>query len=173
MIQSFICCDFTDIFLCGLQLLHLIILRRFQYKPFPTHEKSAKDETLKHLILGRNTKTISIFNPFPDTTILQQTTLNKFYQKIENLYNWMDNLWHKAENIVSKGEIACFEQFLLVFKKPSAAEASESVYFRERVIFNYCIDLKTLMKIEITHYVDIIHNLSTIQIFSHKLLVWF
>ena len=34
------------------------------------------------------------------------------------------------ENIVAKGEIARFEQFLLshyVFKKPSAAEASESV----------------------------------------------
>ena len=39
------------------------------------------------------------------------------------------------ENIVAKGEIACFEQFLVlsVFKKLSAAEASESVYMRERV----------------------------------------
>ena len=37
----------------------------------------------------------------------------------------------KVENIVAKGEIACFEQF--VFKKPSAAEGSESVYMRERV----------------------------------------
>ena len=26
-------------------------------------------------------------DPFPHTTILQQTTLNMFYQKIENLYN--------------------------------------------------------------------------------------
>ena len=46
----------------------------------------------------------------------------------------MDNLWFKVENIVSKGEIARLEQFLLchyVFKKPSAAEASESVYMRE------------------------------------------
>ena len=37
---------------------------------------------------------------------------------------------------MAKGEIACFEQFLLchyVFKKMSAAEASESVYIRERV----------------------------------------
>ena len=42
----------------------------------------------------------------------------------------------KVENIVSKGEIARFEQFLLLplcFQKPSAAEASESVYMRERV----------------------------------------
>ena len=53
-------------------------------------------------------------NPFPHTTILQQTTLNIFCQKIENLYNWMDNLWLKVENIVSKGEIARFVQFLLL-----------------------------------------------------------
>ena len=53
-------------------------------------------------------------NPFPHTTILQQTTLNIFCQKLENLCNWMDNLWLKVENIVAKGEIACFEQFLLL-----------------------------------------------------------
>ena len=35
-------------------------------------------------------------------------------QKIENLYNWMDNLWLKVENIVEKEEIARFEQFLLL-----------------------------------------------------------
>ena len=38
----------------------------------------------------------------------------------------MDNLKLKVENIVAKGEIARF-------KKLSAAEASESVYMRERV----------------------------------------
>ena len=47
------------------------------------------------------------------------------------------------ENIVAKGEIARFEQFLVlsnfffchyVFKKVSAAETSESVYMREKVI---------------------------------------
>ena len=42
------------------------------------------------------------------------------------------------ENIVAKGEIASFDQFLLlslynVFKTQSGAEASESVYMRERV----------------------------------------
>ena len=40
------------------------------------------------------------------------------------------------ENIVVKGEIGRFEQFLLLslcFKKLSAAEASESAYMRERV----------------------------------------
>ena len=49
----------------------------------------------------------------------------------------MYNLWRKVENIVAKGEIARFVQFLLLslydFKKLSAAEASESVYMRERV----------------------------------------
>ena len=49
------------------------------------------------------------FNPFPHTTILQQTTSNIFCQKIENLYNWMINLWLKVENIVTKVEIARFE----------------------------------------------------------------
>ena len=41
----------------------------------------------------------------------------------------MDNLRLKVENIVAKGEIARH----YVFKKQSAAEASESVYMRERV----------------------------------------
>ena len=48
----------------------------------------------------------------------------------------MDNLWQKVENIVAKGEIARFVQFLLLSlfsKKPSVAKASESVYMRERV----------------------------------------
>ena len=53
-------------------------------------------------------------NPFPHTTILQQTTLKIFCQKIEYLYNWMDNLWLKLVNIVAKGEIAHLEQFLLL-----------------------------------------------------------
>ena len=63
-------------------------------------------------------------NPLPHTTILQQTTLNVVCQKIENLHNWMDNLWQKVENIVAKGEIAHFVPFFFchhVFKKPSAA----------------------------------------------------
>ena len=54
-----------------------------------------------------------LFNPFPHTTILQQMTLNIFCQKMKNLYNWMDK-WLKVENIVAKGEIARFEQFLLL-----------------------------------------------------------
>ena len=77
-------------------------------------------------------------NPFLHTTILQQTTLNKFCQNIENLYNWMDNLWLKAENIVAKGEIARFEQFLylsLCFQKTVCCRGVRnlSVYMRERL----------------------------------------
>ena len=55
-----------------------------------------------------------LFNPFPHTTILQQTTLNVFCQNIDNLHNWMDNLWQKVENIVAKGEIARSVQVLLL-----------------------------------------------------------
>ena len=47
-------------------------------------------------------------NPFPHTKILQQTTLNIYCPKIENLYNWMDNLWLKVGNIVALGAIASF-----------------------------------------------------------------
>ena len=74
-------------------------------------------------------------NPFPHTAILQQMTLNVFCQNIDNLHNWMDNLWQKVENILAKGEIAQNNFFFChyVFKKLSAAEASESVYIRERV----------------------------------------
>ena len=43
----------------------------------------------------------------------------------------MDNLWLKVENIVAKGEIACFEQFLLLslcFQKAvSAAEGEDQL----------------------------------------------
>ena len=48
----------------------------------------------------------------------------------------MDNLWQKVENIVTKGEIARFVQFLLLslcFQKTSAAYASECVCKWERV----------------------------------------
>ena len=57
---------------------------------------------------------IDILTLSQNTTNLQQTTLNLFCQKKENLYNLLDNLWLKVENIVSKGEIAHFEQFLLL-----------------------------------------------------------
>ena len=45
-------------------------------------------------------------------------------------------LLKKVENVVANGEIAQFEQFFLLsqcLQKSSSAEASESVYMRERV----------------------------------------
>ena len=66
------------------------------------------------------TKQWENINPFPHTTILQQTTLNVFCQNIENFHNWMDNLCN-------------FFFCHYVFKTPSAAEAQESVYMRERI----------------------------------------
>ena len=34
---------------------------------------------------------------------------------MENLFNWMNNLWLKVENILAIGDIARFVQFLLLF----------------------------------------------------------
>ena len=62
---------------------------------------------------GKISNFLFYLNPFPHTTILQQTALNIFCQEMENLYNWMNNLWLKVENIVAIEEIARFEQFLL------------------------------------------------------------
>ena len=40
------------------------------------------------MITGKTMETFqNLINPVPHTTILQQTTLNIFCQKIENLYN--------------------------------------------------------------------------------------
>ena len=68
-------------------------------------------------------------NPFPHTTILQQTTLNVFCQNIKNLHKWMDNLWQKVENIVAKGGYPFnYRDYSLFFdkicSKSSAAELS-------------------------------------------------
>ena len=68
----------------------------------------------KRNIVGKRPVHFLSLNPFPHTTILQQTTLYVFYQNIENLHNWMDNLWQKVENIVAKGQIARFVQFPLL-----------------------------------------------------------
>ena len=77
-------------------------------------------------------------NPFPYTTDLQQTTLKISHLKHEkSLYTGIKvYLLFKVENIMAKGEIACFEQFLLFsqcFQMSSAAEGSKSVYMWERV----------------------------------------
>ena len=51
------------------------------------------------------------FNPLPHTTNLQQMTSKIFCQKYENK-GFI--LLKRVENIVAKGKIACFEQFLLL-----------------------------------------------------------
>ena len=68
------------------------------------------------LLLKQTALTLSLIRQFCNRRLL-----NIFCQKMENLYKWMDNLWLKVENIVVKGEIARFEQFLLLslcFQKP-------------------------------------------------------
>ena len=71
-------------------------------------------------------------NAFPHTTNLQQMSLKlSIHHKIENLYKWKYDFFNRVEIIVANGEIAHYEQFLLLlqwFQKSSAAEASESVY---------------------------------------------
>ena len=46
--------------------------------------------------------------------------LNIFCQKIENVYNWMDNLWLKLENIVAKGENTMFSKGCLLQRRRKA-----------------------------------------------------
>ena len=87
--------------------------------------------------LLQNSCTWERVNLFPHTTNLQQVTLNIFCQNIEILYNRMDNLYDKKwETLWQKEKFVVLSNFLFchyVFKKLSAAEASESVYMRERV----------------------------------------
>ena len=55
---------------------------------------------------------------------------------MEILNKCRHNYWTKLENIVAEGEIARFEQFLILsqcFQKSSAADASKCVYMWERV----------------------------------------
>ena len=73
-------------------------------------------------------------NPFTHTTILQQTNLNVVCQNI-SIIEWITydkkwkTLWQKEKLHVLCNFFFCH----YVFKKLSAAEASESVYMRERV----------------------------------------
>ena len=70
----------------------------------------------------------------------------------------------KIKNIVAKGEIAHFEQLLLLsqcFKKSSAARASESVYMWESVnqsVQSYEYQQKILSSIMIQFKIDFCMN---------------
>ena len=96
-------CVFTVLLLCSVEC---------KSETFPWNRWNLT--SLEQNILSIVGKREIALNPFPHTTILQQTTLNIFCQIMENLYNSMDNLWLKVENIVTKGEIARFVQFLLL-----------------------------------------------------------
>ena len=80
------------------------------------------------------------FNPFPHTTILQQMTLNIFCQKVEKLYNWMDNLWLKVENIVSKGETC------LLQRRQKEGKGLKSIYGINSFIYRATHNLYQLVK---------------------------
>ena len=69
----------------------------------------------------------------------------------------MDNPWLKVENIMAKREIANLSIFFFchyVFKKLSAAEASECVYMRESVKDN----------IDLISYLSKVHLIATIEL---------
>ena len=70
-----------------------------------------------------------IFNPFPHTTILQQTTLN---------------ILSKNSNIVVKGEIARFEQFPLLSLCFQKAVCCRDV--RKRLYEGKSLQLEILLK---------------------------
>ena len=57
-------------------------------------------------MIGQNISTLFNSQPFPSYNNSAADDFEHFCQKIENLYNWMDKVWLKVENIVGKGEIA-------------------------------------------------------------------
>ena len=72
------------------------------------HSKQVQDSFMTMYIFTSN---FCQFNPFPNTTNLPADGFEHVLPKNRNLYNWMDNLWLKVENIVAKGKIARFVQF--------------------------------------------------------------
>ena len=68
-----------------------------------------------------------------------KTSWQKYSKSTQMKIKWLN----RVENIMAKGEIAHYEQFLLLpqhyFQKLSAAEASESVCMRERDESIYCL----------------------------------
>ena len=100
----------------------------------------------------------NILNPFPHTTHLQQTTSKTSRQK-QGTCNSINKgkSTEKSLKIVAKGEIACFEQFLLFsqcFQKSSAADASKCVYRWERVemsTYYFKFSVKEIMFLLVFH----------------------
>ena len=70
------------------------------------------------------------FNPFPHDTILEQTNSKAFADDKLNVTELIISTFDRVENIVGKGEIARYEQFLLFpqrFQTASFPEASKGV----------------------------------------------
>ena len=73
-----------------------------------------------------------LFNPFPHTTILQQTTtLNKSLRNMENLFKWRNNYWKKLKILLQKVKLLVLSNF--PFCHNDFKKSSESVSMRERV----------------------------------------
>ena len=95
-------------------IVNCILFSHYSFKPYVVGTQ--KNHLSDLGFVGQNKN----FNPYPHTTILQQTTLNLFCQKVENLYNWMDNLWQRVENIVAKRRNCTFcaiSSFVTMFSK--------------------------------------------------------
>ena len=107
---------------------------------------------------------ITGLNPFHHTTILQQTTLNVFCQNIENIHNWMDNIWQKVENIVAKGEICTFctiSSFVTMFSKSCLLQRRQkaSIWGKglksgKLVLFWHCYKNLTLFWLKLVDHVE-------------------
>ena len=82
-----------------------------------------------------------IVNAFPHTTILQQTTLNVFCQNIENLHNWMVNLWQKVKKHCGKRRNCTFcaiSSFVTMFSKRRLLQRCQKASIWGKGLIIYC-----------------------------------
>ena len=83
-----------------------------------------------------HSETVSFSNPFPHDTILDQTNSKAFADDKLNVTKIIISIFDRVENIVGKGEIARYEQFLLFLQRLQNAffpEASKGVVVWEWV----------------------------------------
>ena len=86
---------------------------------------------------------LMFFKPFPHVKLLDQTKLKAFADDKLNITKMIISVFDRVENILEKGGIAHYEQFLLLpqsFQKASLPEASKDVIVWEWVKqnFNFC-----------------------------------
>ena len=80
-------------------------------------------------------KRLILNNPFPYITNLQQTTLKTYLKLFGNSFKRKYNNWIELKTWGQKEKLLVLSNFIFcrhVFKRLSAAEASESVFMRER-----------------------------------------